>query len=111
MLCVVVALGPACTSAIANEATERYRSVPANADGIGKTYMGRQIAHVMGWQGAAWLEREEREREERSDLLLRILALAPGMTVADVGAGTGYYSRRIAEWSVTVKVTRRYSTR
>lgn len=59
--------------------------------------MGRQIAHVMGWQGAAWLEREEREREERSDLLLGILALAPGMTVADVGAGTGYYSRCIAE--------------
>jgi SAM-dependent methyltransferase len=97
LLCVVVLLGPACTSAIAKEATERYRSVPANADGIGKTYMGRQIAHVMGWQGAAWLEREEREREERSDLLLRILALAPGMTVADVGAGTGYYSRRIAD--------------
>jgi SAM-dependent methyltransferase len=83
--------------AIAQEVTERYRSVTANADGIGKTYMGRQIAHVMGWQGAAWLEREEREREERSDLLLRILALAPGMTVADVGAGTGYYSRRIAD--------------
>ena len=59
--------------------SERYRIVPANADGIGKAYMGRQIAHVMGFQGAAWLEREEREREERSDLLLQILAPAPGM--------------------------------
>ena len=59
--------------------------------------MGRQIAHVMGWQGAAWLEREEREREERSDLLLRMLSLTPGMVVADVGAGTGYYARRIAD--------------
>ncbi len=77
--------------------TDRYRSVPANADGIGKTYMGRQIAHVMGWQGAGWLEREEREREERSDLLMRILAFKPGTVVADVGAGTGYYSRRIAD--------------
>jgi len=77
--------------------TDRYRSVPANADGIGKTYMGRQIAHVMGWQGAGWLEREEREREERSDLLMRILAFKPGTMVADVGAGTGYYSRRIAD--------------
>ena len=77
--------------------TDRYRSVPANADGIGKTYMGRQIAHVMGWQGAGWLEREEREREERSDVLMRILAFKPGAVVADVGAGTGYYSRRIAD--------------
>lgn len=79
------------------DAIERYGRVPANADGIGKTYMGRQIAHVMGWQGAAWLERAEREREERSDLLLPMLALKPGMVVADIGAGTGYYSRRIAD--------------
>ncbi len=95
-LCLALSLGLACPYAIAKE-VERYRSVPANAEGIGKAYMGRQIAHVMGWQGAAWLERVEREREERSDLLLRILALAPGITVADVGAGTGYYSRRIAD--------------
>ncbi|MGZ9059599.1 MAG: class I SAM-dependent methyltransferase [Burkholderiaceae bacterium] len=96
-LCLAVSLGFACTSAIARDISERYRSVPANADGIGKSYMGRQIAHVMGWQGAAWLEREERECEERSDLLLRIFAPAPGSTVADVGAGSGYYSRRIAD--------------
>lgn len=74
----------------------RYRQSPASADGIGKTYMGREIAGVMGWQGAAWLEREEREREERTDLLVRALALKPGMTVADIGAGTGYLSRRMA---------------
>ncbi len=96
-LCFILSLGLACaTPAITNE-VERYRTVPANADGIGKTHMGRQIAHVMGFQGAAWLEREEREREERSDLLLRILAPAPGSVVADVGAGTGYYARRIAD--------------
>ncbi|MDQ3188003.1 MAG: methyltransferase domain-containing protein [Pseudomonadota bacterium] len=59
--------------------------------------MGRQIAHVMGWQGAAWLERDERQREERSDVLLRILAPPAGAVVADVGAGTGYYARRIAD--------------
>ncbi|MEO5733959.1 MAG: methyltransferase domain-containing protein [Rubrivivax sp.] len=74
----------------------RYRQVPPSADGIGKTYMGREIAGVMGWQGAAWLEREEREREERTDLLVRALQLAPGMTVADIGAGTGYLARRMA---------------
>ena len=58
--------------------------------------MGRDIAGVMGWQGANWLERGERQQEERGDLLLRELGLKPGMVVADVGAGTGYYARRMA---------------
>jgi precorrin-6B methylase 2 len=74
----------------------RYSSKAASADGIGKRYMGREIAGVMGWQGAAWLEREQREREERTDLLVRALQLRPGMVVADIGAGTGYLSRRMA---------------
>jgi Methyltransferase domain len=74
----------------------RYSSVPAGADGIGKRYMGRDIAAVLGWQGAAWLEREEREREERTDLLVKALALKPAMVVADIGAGTGYLARRMA---------------
>ena len=73
-----------------------YELVPKSPDGIGKAFMGREIAGVMGVQGAGWLEREEREREERTDLLLRELALGPGMQVADVGAGTGYYARRMA---------------
>jgi precorrin-6B methylase 2 len=73
-----------------------YEQIKPSADGIGKRYMGREIAQVMGWQGAAWLEREEREKEERTDLLLRELALKPGMVVADVGAGTGYIARRMA---------------
>jgi precorrin-6B methylase 2 len=76
--------------------SERYSAAPASADGIGKRYMGREISAVMGWQGAAWLEREERDREERTDLLLAALALQPGMVVADIGAGTGYLSRRMA---------------
>jgi precorrin-6B methylase 2 len=73
-----------------------YEKIKPSADGIGKRYMGREISQVMGWQGAAWLEREEREKEERTDLLLRELALKPGMVVADVGAGTGYIARRMA---------------
>ncbi len=74
-----------------------YEISRASADGIGKRYMGREIAAVMGWQGASWLERQEREREERTDLLIKDLSLTAGMTIADVGAGTGYLSRRMAQ--------------
>src|SRR2546422_63703 len=66
-------------------------------NGIGKFYMGREIAHVMGHQAADWLERPEREQEERPDLLVEALKLKPGDIVADIGAGTGYYSWRLAQ--------------
>ena len=74
-----------------------YQQYPATADGIGKVYMGREIAQIMGYQGAAWLERDNRESEERTDILLRSLNLKQGMVVADIGAGTGYLSRRMAD--------------
>ncbi|MGI8966153.1 MAG: class I SAM-dependent methyltransferase, partial [Limisphaerales bacterium] len=66
-------------------------------DGTGKFYMGREIAHVMGHQGAEWLERPEREEEEKTELLVDLLKLKPGESVADIGAGTGYMSRRLAK--------------
>jgi len=66
-------------------------------DGIGKFYQGREIAHVMGHQAADWLERPEREQEERPDLVLAALHLKPGEAVADIGAGTGFYTRRMAK--------------
>jgi protein-L-isoaspartate O-methyltransferase len=66
-------------------------------DGIGKFYCGREIAHVMGHQAADWLERPERESEENPALLMKALNLKPGEAVADIGAGTGYYSRRLAQ--------------
>lgn len=66
-------------------------------DGIGKFYLGREIAQVMGHQAANWLERPEREREERPDFLLAALKLKTGDAVADIGAGSGFYSRRLAE--------------
>jgi SAM-dependent methyltransferase len=84
------------TGAEAQSNAERYRGMARSADGIGKRYMGREIAAVMGWQGAGWLEREEREREERTDLLIAALPLHRGMVVADIGAGTGYLTRRMA---------------
>src|SRR5260370_18677764 len=66
-------------------------------DGIGKFYMGREIAHVMGHQAADWLERPERENEERPDLLLNALGIKVGESVADSGAGSGYCTRRLAK--------------
>jgi protein-L-isoaspartate O-methyltransferase len=78
-------------------AESRYTTTQGSPYGIGKSYMGREIAQVMSYHGAPWLERPERLQEERPDLVLAALDLKPGMTVADIGAGSGYYSSRIAE--------------
>jgi ubiquinone/menaquinone biosynthesis C-methylase UbiE len=94
--CVALTIATGAVVAQPSSNTERYSQLPASADGIGKIYMGREISAVMGWQGASWLERQERDREERTDLLLAALMLQPGLVVADIGAGTGYLSRRLA---------------
>lgn len=83
---------PAPPAADAPAYTERAPS----PDGIGKVYLGREISFVMGHLGAGWLERPTREAEERTDLLLDNLPLAPDAVVADLGAGTGYFSLPIA---------------
>ena len=66
-------------------------------NGIGKFYMGREIAYVMGFSGAAWLERSSRENEERLTLLVKSLDLKPGQVIADIGAGSGVISLRMSE--------------
>lgn len=77
---------------------EHYEYRPGSPDGIGKWYMGREIAHVMGHQAAGWLERGNREAEERPSKMIEILKerLGPDDVFADIGAGTGYYSFRVA---------------
>ncbi|QMW00830.1 class I SAM-dependent methyltransferase [Spirosoma foliorum] len=69
-----------------------YQVRKASRDGTGKIYQGREIAQVMGHLGASWLDRPEREREERTDLLLKALNLKPTDVVADIGAGTGFFT-------------------
>jgi len=78
------------------EIEDYYEYKRANNEGIGKLYMDREISHVMGHRGAAWLERPDRQQEERTDLLIENLPIGPGDRVADIGAGTGYFSLPMA---------------
>ncbi|MFM8982671.1 MAG: class I SAM-dependent methyltransferase, partial [Spartobacteria bacterium] len=68
----------------------------ASPDGIGKFHMGREIAKVMGHEGIDWLERDNREEEEAPSRGIAALDLEPDDVVADVGAGSGYHSFRMA---------------
>lgn len=74
-----------------------YEHAPASADGIGKFFMGREIAKVMGHPGIGWLERTDREKEEAPSKAIAMLELPPETVIADIGAGSGYYAFRIAE--------------
>jgi FkbM family methyltransferase len=83
---------------------DRYKIRAGDPNGINKWYMGRQIAQVMSHYGIDWLEREEREMEENTSLLLKNLAVKPGMVVADIGAGSGYHSALLSKMVGTGKV-------
>lgn len=77
--------------------TNRYETrAKHHPEGTGKFYMGREIAPVMSAAGIVWLERDEREKEERPAEVLEALALKPGDVAVDLGAGSGYYSFRMA---------------
>jgi precorrin-6B methylase 2 len=82
-------------SACAQENPYTYKKDDPN--GIGKWYKGREIAHVMGYQGMFWLERPERELEERTSLLLKNMNIQAQDQIADIGAGSGYHVFRMAK--------------
>lgn len=73
-----------------------YATGQRSPDGIGKYYLGREISFVMGAEGAEWLERNNRQREENTKLAIEKMQLSPGSVVADIGAGTGYYTFALA---------------
>lgn len=74
-----------------------YTYSSASRDGIGKIYMGREISQIMGFHGMAWLERPGRSEEENTELAIANLPIQKNSVVADIGAGSGYYTFRIAD--------------
>ncbi len=80
--------------AAANDSVYTYRT--RSADGIGKFYLSREIAQVMGAAGSDWLERDERQQEENSQLAIEKMNFPENGQVADIGAGTGYYSFKLS---------------
>jgi ubiquinone/menaquinone biosynthesis C-methylase UbiE len=82
------------STALISDKYYSYRS--PSFDGIGKIYMGREISNVMGHQGADWLERTDRSKEEQPQKMVKALALKPNDVVADVGSGTGYITKLLA---------------
>lgn len=82
--------------AVTDSQTVYESRIVHSSDGIGKFYMGREIAKVMGHTAALWLERPSRETTEKPQQVVDALNLKSTDTVADIGAGTGYFSLRIA---------------
>ena len=74
-----------------------YQFQAASRDGTGKIYLGREISHAMGHQAISWLERSSRPAEEDPAKALSLLELAPDAVIADIGAGSGYHTFRLAE--------------
>ena len=73
-----------------------YTYATPTRDGTGKYYFGREIAQVMGHRAAWWLERRSRAREEAPDRAVQAMQLTTDAVVADIGAGSGYFTFRMA---------------
>ena len=76
--------------------SQNYSYKKPSRDGTGKVYLGREISTIMGHLGAPWLERNSRLSEERTDLVVKSIGLKKNDVIADFGAGSGYYTKRLA---------------
>ena len=79
-----------------NSTDKNYSYKRGDNNGIGKWYMGREIAYVMGFEGIGWLERSDREKEENVSTLIKNMRIKSNDTIADIGAGSGYHAFRMA---------------
>ncbi len=94
IILLLVLTGFPCSGWAQNKSVYTYKK--ADPDGVGKVYMGREIARVMGFDGAEWLERDIRQKEERTNLAIQKMPVIKNSVVVDIGAGTGYYTFKIA---------------
>jgi ubiquinone/menaquinone biosynthesis C-methylase UbiE len=86
-----------CTGSLtAQQNKDGYTSKQPSSNGTGKVYLGREIAQVMSFEGVSWLERNTRSKEENTDLAISRLPIDKNSVVADLGAGSGFYTFRIA---------------
>src|SRR5690349_18368155 len=99
-ICALLGLTVACQHPSVNTkystADTSYVYRKPSSGGTGKFYFGREIAAIMDASGSGWLERSSRPQEEHTDSIIQAMQLQPDMVVADIGAGTGYYTFRVA---------------
>ncbi len=95
-LMFVSCAGKPAVQQLQQKADSVYQYKTPSYGGTGKFYKGREIAEVMSFEGADWLERNSRQKEENTALAIARLPINAGSVVADIGAGTGYYTFRIS---------------
>ncbi len=85
-----------CKSQNKETTSEDYTFKKGDYNGIGKWYLGREIAYVMGYEGINWLERSNREQEENTSKLIKNMNIKASDYIADIGAGSGYHVFKMA---------------
>lgn len=85
-----------CKAQEKNTSDEIYTYKEGDRNGIGKWYLGREIAYVMGYEGINWLDRSSREKEENTSKLIKNMNIQPNDVIADIGAGSGYHVFKMA---------------
>jgi ubiquinone/menaquinone biosynthesis C-methylase UbiE len=86
-----------CKAQVPQSSKKIYTFKKGDENGIGKWYLGREIAHVMGYEGINWLERSSREKEENTSKLIENMNIQSTDIIADIGAGSGYHVFKMAQ--------------
>ncbi|MGI8636421.1 MAG: hypothetical protein ACR2KZ_13570 [Segetibacter sp.] len=94
--CLSACISAPAVTAQSNANDSSYTYSTATSGGTGKFYLGREIAHVMGASNLSWLDRNSRPQEENTQLAIDKIELPETGVIADIGAGTGYYTFKLA---------------